>query len=78
MEGTEILVGILVAAAVLIVMLLTCFGCVQRRLDMNRQSIIMLRLFCVLEAILVVLAATCLPFPAFVVKLPTSNSPHGH
>jgi hypothetical protein len=34
---------------------------------MDRQSIIMLRLFCALEVILVVLVATCLPFPAFVV-----------
>jgi hypothetical protein len=34
---------------------------------MDRQSIIMLRLFCVLEAILVVLTFKCLPFPAFVV-----------
>jgi hypothetical protein len=67
MEVAEIVVCVLVAAAVLIVMLLTCIGCVQRRLDLDRQSMIMLRLFCALEALLVALAATVLPFPAFVV-----------
>jgi hypothetical protein len=67
MEPMEVLVVAVIGVAVVATVILTSFQRVQRQLDMNKQSLVMLRHFCFLEAILVALAFKWLSYPAFVV-----------
>jgi hypothetical protein len=57
-----------IAVAVLITLLLTCFERIQRQLRLDRQSLTMLRLFSLFEMLLLLLVATSpMPFNVFIV-----------